>query len=80
MIEELTVQKEELMDSTTFLPRILTPFNYVDWRVDMQVSLRKIVLFRMKMGREINPHHPTEKSNFLNLLDESFGFLCTHMS
>ena len=32
------------------------------------------------MGREIEPHHPTEKNKFLNPLDESFGFLCTHIS
>ena len=31
------------------------------------------------MGREIEPHHPTEKNKFLNQLDEAFGFLCTHI-
>ena len=41
----------------------------------MQVSLRKLGLFRMKMGRETEPHHPTKKNNLLNWLDESFGFL-----
>ena len=46
----------------------------------MQVSLRKIVLFRMTMDREIEPHHPTEKNKFLNPLDEAFGFPCTHIS
>ena len=68
------------MDSSSFLPQILTPFNYVDWREDIQVSLRKIVLFRMTMGRETKPHHPTEKNKFLNRLDEAFGFICTHIS
>ena len=46
----------------------------------MRVSLHKLSLFRMTMGREIVPHHPTEKNKFLNRLDESFGFLCTHIS
>ena len=32
------------------------------------------------MGRETVPHHPIEKNNFLNWLDEAFGFLCTHIS
>ena len=32
------------------------------------------------MGRETEPHHPTEKNKFLNQLDEAFGFLCTHIS
>ena len=68
------------MDSLALVPQILTPFNYVDWRENMQVSLHKLGLFRMTMGWEIEPHHPTEKNKFLNQLDESFGFLCTHIS
>ena len=68
------------MDSKYFTPKILTPFNYVDWRVDMQVSLCKIGLHRMTMVRETEPHHPAEKNKFLNQLDEGFGFLCAHIS
>ena len=68
------------MDSTALMPQILTHLNYVDWREDKQVSLCKLGLFRMAMGRETKPHHPTEKNKFLNRLDEAFGFLCTHIS
>ena len=68
------------MDPSTLVPHILTPFNYVDWRVDIQVSLCKFGLFRMTMGRETEPHHPTKKNKFLNQLDEAFGFLFTHIS
>ena len=46
----------------------------------MQVSLCNIILYRMTMGRETRPHHPIEKNKFLNWLDESFGFLCAHIS
>ena len=46
----------------------------------MQVSLHTFGLFRMKMGREIEPHHLAEKNKIFNWLDESFGFLCTHIS
>ena len=46
----------------------------------MQVYLCNIGLFRMSMGRETEPHHPTEKNMLLNRLDEAFGFLCTHIS
>ena len=35
LIEEIDCSEGELMDSQAFLPRILTPFNYVDWRTDM---------------------------------------------
>ena len=68
------------MDSLALVPRILTPFNYVDWTAHMRVSLCKLGVFSMIMGREIEPHHPTKKNKFLNRLDEAFGFLCTHIS
>ena len=68
------------MDSIDLVPHILTPFNYVDWRAGMQVLLCKLGLFRMNMEKETEPHHPIEKNNFLNQLDESFVFLCTHIS
>ena len=46
----------------------------------MQVSSCQLGLFRMTMGREIEPHNPAEKNKFLNQLEEAFGFLCTHIS
>ena len=67
------------MDSQPCTPHILTPFNYVDWRVDMQVSLCNKEFFSIILGREAEPHHLAEKNKFLNCLDESFGYLCTHI-
>ena len=46
----------------------------------MHVALRKLGLFRMTMGRETKPQQYVVKNKFLNKLDESFGFMCTHMS
>ena len=46
----------------------------------MQVSLHKLGLFRMTMGREAEPQHYFEKNKFLNRLDEAFGFMCIHIS
>ena len=68
------------MDSQPSTPQILTPFNYVDWREDMLLSLRKQGYFGIILGREAEPHHPAEKNKFLNRLDEDFGYLCTHIS
>ena len=68
------------MENQYFLPRILTPFNYVYWKVDIQVSLQKLGLYRMTMAREIESHHHAKKNKFLNQLDESFVFLCAHIS
>ena len=68
------------MNSQPSTPRILTPFNYVDWREYMQVSLHNKGCFRIILGREVEPHHLDEKNKFLNCLDEDFGYLCTHIS
>ena len=46
----------------------------------MQVSLCKLGMFRMTMGRDTEPHHPIEKNKLLNWLDESFRFPCTRIS
>ena len=68
------------MDSQPSTPRILTPFNYVDWRADMHLSLCNKGYFRIILGREVEPHHLAEKYKFMNRLDEAFGYLCTHIS
>ena len=80
ILEELTISSYREMDLSTLVPRILTPFNYTEWRVDMQVSLRKLCLYRMTMGKETEPQQHVEKNKFLNQIDESFGFMCTHIS
>ena len=46
----------------------------------MQVSLRKIGLYRMKMGRETEPQQYVDKNKFLNRIYEAFDFMCTHIS
>ena len=67
-------------NSYSLSPRILTPFNYIDWRVDMQLALHKLGYYRIILGREVDPHQPVGKKKFLNRLDEAFGYLCTHIS
>ena len=32
------------------------------------------------MGREVKSQHPLDKSKHLNKLDETFGFMCMHIS
>ena len=45
------------MDNSTNLTHIiLTPFNYLDWREDMQISLCNKGLYMMTMGRVVKPH------------------------
>ena len=55
-------------------------FHTLDPREDMQVSLHNKGFLRIILGTEAEPHHPAEKNKFMNRLDESFGYLCTHIS
>ena len=68
------------MSSQTLEPRILTTSNYLDWRIDMQLSLHKHGYHRIIHGWEVEPHQPVEWNKFLNRCDEAFGYLCTYIS
>ena len=46
----------------------------------MQLALCKNGFLRIILGRGAEPHHLVEKNKFLNLCDEAFGYLCTHIS
>ena len=67
-------------NSTTLTPIILTPFNYLDWRVDMHIFLCNKGMHGVTMGRYVEPQQHLEKSKYLNKLDEAFGFMCIHIS
>ena len=45
-----------IMDSQSPTPQILTTSNYLDWRIDMKLSLHKHGYHRMVLGREVEPH------------------------
>ena len=45
----------EMDNYSSLTPRILTPFNYIYWREDMQITLHNKGMYRMKMGREVKP-------------------------
>ena len=67
-------------NSAALAPRILTPFNYLDCREDMQISLCNKGLYRMIMGRAVEPQQYIEKLKHLDRLDEDFGYMCIHIS
>ena len=46
----------------------------------MKMALHNKGLYRMTMGREVEPQQYVEKSKFLNWLDEAFDFMCIHIS
>ena len=68
------------MSSHTPEPWILTTSNYLDWKVDMQLALRKHGYHRIIHGWEAEPQQLVERNKFLNYCDEAFGYLCTYIS
>ena len=59
---------------------LLTPFNYHQWKGDMEIQLRAKGLYRVTMDMEEKPNHVVDKTRFFNKMDESFGFLCLSIS
>ena len=61
-------------------PRILTPFNFLVGMEDMYISLHNKGMYMVIMGREVKPQQYIENSKHLNNIDESFGYMCIHIS
>ena len=70
----------KMENSSSLTPRIITYFNYMDWRGDMWLLLNNKGLYRFTMGKEVKPHQALEKLKYLTKLDEDFGFISIHIS
>ena len=46
----------------------------------MQIILCNKILYRIIIGKEFKHHVAIDKSKYLNNIDESFGFICIHIS
>ena len=53
----------------------LTPFNYHQWKEDMEVILRTKNLFRLTEEIKAMPVLNHDKEKYLNRLDEAHGYL-----
>ena len=59
---------------------LFTPFNFDQWKGDMEIQLRAKGLYRVTMDTEEEPASVIDKSIFLNKKDEAFVFLCLSVS
>ena len=59
---------------------VLTPFNYHQWKEDMEMQLRSKRLFRLTMEVEKEPIHYVDKEKYWNRLDEAYRCLCLSIS
>ena len=59
---------------------ILTPFNYFECKVEMEILLRAKGLYRVTMATEVEPNAAAEKIKWHNRRDEAYGLLCLSIS
>ena len=59
---------------------ILTPFNFFEWKDEMEILLREKVLYRVFMDTKADPNAAAEKIKWHNRRDEANGLLCLSIS
>ena len=59
---------------------ILTPFNFFEWKVEMEILLREKGLYKVTMEIEAKPNVAAEKIKLHNRRDEAYGLLCLSIS
>ena len=52
----------------------LTPFNYHQWKEDIEIQLRSKGLYRVTMGTKQDPNALVDRTKYWNKLDEAYGF------
>ena len=59
---------------------ILTPFNFFEWKAEMEIPLREKCLYKVTMATEAEPNAATKKIKWHNRRDEANGLLCLSIS
>ena len=59
---------------------ILTPFNFFEWKDEMEILLTVKGLYMVTMGTKAEPNATTEKIKWHNRRDEAYGLLCLSIS
>ena len=59
---------------------ILTPFNFFEWKAEMEILLKEKFLYRVTMETEVEPNVAIEKIKWHNMRDEAYGLLCLNIS
>ena len=59
---------------------LLTPFNYHQWKEEMEMQLRSKRLFKLTMETKKEPIHYVDKEKYWNRIDEAYRCLCLSIS
>ena len=66
------------MDQTQKI--ILTPFNFFEWKEEMEILLIEKGIYRVNMVIESEPNAAAKKIKWHNRRDEAYGLLCLSIS
>ena len=58
----------------------MTPFNFFEWKDEMEILLRSKGLFKVTMEAEADPNATIDKIKWHNMRDEAYGALCLSIS
>ena len=59
---------------------ILTPFNFFEWKENMEILLREKFLYMVTVETKVEPNVAAEKIKWHNKRDEAYGLLCLCIS
>ena len=59
---------------------ILTPFNFFEWKAEMEILLREKSIYKVTMSTETDPNAVVDKMKWHNRRDEAYGLLCLSIS
>ena len=59
---------------------ILTPFNFFEWKDEMEVLLSEKGLYKVTMETKVEPNAVVEKIKWHNRRNEAYGLLCLSIS
>ena len=59
---------------------ILTPFNFFEWKAEMEIFFRVKGLYKVTMETDTEHNAATEKIKWHNKRDEAYGLLCLSIS
>ena len=58
----------------------LTPFNFFEWKDEMEILFREKGIYKVIMATEADPNAAAEKIKWHNRSDEAYGLLCLSIS
>ena len=59
---------------------ILSPFNFFEWKDEMEIFLGVKGLYSVTMATEVDPNVAADKIKWHNRMDEAYGLLCLSIS